>query len=202
MMPTPKLLNVGGGSKSIAIPKHYVGFEHLLLDIDPSGEPDIVKDARLLRELEPQQFDAIYCSHNLEHYRAHEVPKVLAGFAHVLTNDGMVEICVPDLDMVMRAYVEKNLDLDGVLYTASVGEIAVRDVLYGWGKQIEKTGQDFYAHRTGFTETTMVRHLSAAGFNHVIRRPGRAFELHVVAFRVAPTEAQRQLLKIRYTAAR
>ena len=43
-----KVLNVGGNNKSIALPPHYAGFEHLLLDIDPAGSPDIVCDAREL----------------------------------------------------------------------------------------------------------------------------------------------------------
>ncbi len=68
----PRVLNVGGGSKSIPIPAHYAGWNHLLLDIDPRGNPDVVCDARELDLLEPNQFDAIYCSHNLEHYYKHD----------------------------------------------------------------------------------------------------------------------------------
>ena len=78
------VLNVGGGSKLIAIPPHYAGWSQLMLDIDPNAKPDVLADARELARLEPALFDAVYCSHNLEHYYAHDVPKVLAGFAHVL----------------------------------------------------------------------------------------------------------------------
>ena len=87
----PRVLNVGGGNKKIPIPEHYAGWEHLLLDIDPRGEPDIVCDARELRSLGESRFDAIYCSHNLEHYYRHDVLKVLAGMHHVLRDDGFVE---------------------------------------------------------------------------------------------------------------
>ena len=66
--PAPKasrrVLNVGGANKDTPIPPHYDGWEHLLLDIDPRGKPDIVCDARELQSLEGGQFDAIYCSHN------------------------------------------------------------------------------------------------------------------------------------------
>ena len=79
-----KGLNVGGNSKTISLPPQYADFEHILLDIDPKGSPDIVCDARDLEELEAGQFDAVYCSHNLEHYYRHEVKRVLAGFLHVL----------------------------------------------------------------------------------------------------------------------
>src|SRR5215510_1625876 len=79
-----KVLNVGGNNKAIAIPKHFEGWTHDLLDIDPRGKPDIVCDARKLTSLAPQTYDAVYSSHNLEHYFAHDVPKVLRGFHHVL----------------------------------------------------------------------------------------------------------------------
>ena len=65
---TNKVLNVGGNSKAIPLPPQYAGFEHILLDIDPSGNPDVVCDARQLDTLTADQYDAIYCSHNLEHY--------------------------------------------------------------------------------------------------------------------------------------
>ena len=73
-----RVLNVGGASKTIPIPPHYAGWEHLLLDIDPRGEPDIVCDARELTSLPPAQFDAVYCSHNLEHYYRYDGRRVRA----------------------------------------------------------------------------------------------------------------------------
>ena len=61
MSTKPRMLNVGGNSKAIAIPRWYQGFEHLLLDIDAAAKPDIVCDARNLGTLEASTFDAIYC---------------------------------------------------------------------------------------------------------------------------------------------
>jgi hypothetical protein len=46
-----KVLNVGGNSKEIALPPQYNGWQHVLLDIDPRGNPDIVCDARNLTSL-------------------------------------------------------------------------------------------------------------------------------------------------------
>lgn len=92
----PKVLNVGGGTRDIPLPPQYQGWEHILLDIDPRGQPDIVADARELTRLPPAQFDAVYCSHNLEHYYRHDGVKVLAGFRHVLKEDGLAHIMVPD----------------------------------------------------------------------------------------------------------
>ncbi|MBI5908492.1 MAG: hypothetical protein HY848_00825 [Betaproteobacteria bacterium] len=71
------VLNVGGGGKSVALPPHFQGWEQLLLDIDPRVGADLVCDARALREsAAANSFDAIYCSHNLEHYYPHDVDKV------------------------------------------------------------------------------------------------------------------------------
>ena len=97
-----RVLNVGGGSKAIPIPPHYAAWEHVLLDIDPAGGPDLVCDARRLDTLPAQQFDAVYCSHNLEHYYRHDTGSVLRGFLHVLKFDGFAEIRVPDLRSVMQ----------------------------------------------------------------------------------------------------
>ena len=109
-----KVLNVGGGNKAIPLPSQYQEFEHILFDIDPKGFPDIVGDARNLFVLDGGQFDAVYCSHNLEHYYRHEVPTVLSGFLHVLKNGGFAHIRVPDIYAVMRIMLEKNLDIDDI----------------------------------------------------------------------------------------
>jgi SAM-dependent methyltransferase len=193
----PRLLNVGGGSKAIALPRWYAGFEHVLLDIDPAGAPDILADARALCEQPAAGFDAVYCSHNLEHYRAHEVPAVLAGIRHVLRPGGFAEIRVPDLGAVMREVVARGLDIEDRLYLSPRGPVTVRDVIYGYGPEIARSGRDFYAHRTGFTEASLARALRAAGFPVLVRRPGRAYELVLIGFGAPPTGAQTRLLGLR-----
>lgn len=181
-----KVLNVGGNSKAIPLPPAYTGYEHLLLDIDPTGQPDICCDARLLTTLEAGQFDAIYCSHNLEHYYHHDVSKVLAGFRHVLKDSGFVHLRVPDIGAVMKACVERNLDIDDVLYQSSLGPITVMDVIYGYGKQIESSGVDFFAHKTGFTQKSLARALMASGFDKIYCTTGN-LEVVAWAFKGAPS---------------
>ena len=109
-MTQPKVLNVGGNSKAIALPPIFDGYEHLLLDIDPTGKPDLLCDARELTSTPAAQYDAVYCSHNLEHYFRHDVPRVLAGFIHVLKPQGFAFIRVPDIQEVMRIAVERRLE--------------------------------------------------------------------------------------------
>jgi hypothetical protein len=187
-----RVLNVGGSSKAIPIPAHYAGWEHVLLDIDPGQEPDIVCDARELGELAAGEFDAVYCSHNLEHYWRHDLPRVLSGFVHVLADDGFTEIRVPDLMAVFAAVRERGLDLEDILYESPAGPISVNDVIYGFGREIEQSGDDFFAHKNAFTVKSLTRVLVDAGFAAVYCGSG-PFEIHAFAFKRSPSEEQRAL---------
>jgi ubiquinone/menaquinone biosynthesis C-methylase UbiE len=191
-----KVLNVGGNSKAIELPPQYAGFEHVLLDIDPAGNPDIVCDARELMSLQPNSFEAVYCSHNLEHYYAHDVPKVLAGFIHVMKPDGFAQIRVPDLQQLMQRCVADQLDMDAILYQSSVGPIRVLDVIYGHAEEIEQSGEDFYAHKTGFTARFLYKTLQDAGFSHIYCTLGN-LEINAVALAQAPTQTVCDLFNIR-----
>lgn len=188
-----QVLNVGGNNKDIPLPKQFNGWKHVLLDIDPRGNPDIVCDARKLDTLEPNQFDAIYCSHNLEHYYHHVVPQVLAGFRHVLKPEGFVHARVPDMEAVMKRVMNEGLDLDDVLYQSPAGPILVRDVFWGFGKEIQQSGQDFYAHKTGFTRKSLLAILRRAGFGWVFTTAVN-LEIKCFAFKQKPTPEQLQSL--------
>lgn len=190
-----KVLNVGGNSKAIPLPPQYAGFEHVLLDIDPKGSPDIVGDARKLTILDAGQFDAIYCSHNLEHYYRHEVQGVLAGFLHVLKDNGYAHIRVPDIHEVMRVTIERGLDIDDVLYQSPAGPIMVLDVLYGYSVEIERSGQDFFAHKTGFTRNSLRKALQKAGFAKIYSMVGN-FEIDALAFKGTPDRIARELFNL------
>ena len=91
--------------------------------MDPSGEPDIVLDCRSLKEPPTEQFDAVYFSHNLEHYPRHNVPKVLTGFLNVLKAGGFAQIRVPDLGELIRGEAQNGMELDQVLYVSPMGPI-------------------------------------------------------------------------------
>jgi hypothetical protein len=191
----PRVLNVGGYRSAVALPEHFSGWRPVLLDIDPRAAPDLLCDARELLGLPPGGYDAVYCSHNLEHYYLHDVPKVLGGFLHVLKDEGFAEIRVPDLAAVARRLATDRLDLDDVLYQAPAGPIRVIDVIYGWAPEIAKSGNDFFAHKTGFSLKTLGEALLAAGFADVWNvAPFGPYELRALAFKTSPTPAQRRLL--------
>jgi SAM-dependent methyltransferase len=193
-----RVLNVGGNSKEIPLPPQYAEFEQVLLDIDPAAQPDVLCDARELGTLPPEQFDAIYCSHNLEHYYRHEVPAVLAGFRHVLRADGFAHIAVPDIEQVMRETLKRGLDIDDVLYESAAGPIHVVDVLYGWSRQIAESGNDFFAHKTGFTRKSLNAALQRARFPYIFTGQG-ALEVVALAFLSEPSSEQQALFGLKIT---
>jgi len=194
-----RLLNVGGNNKDILLPEIYANYEHLLLDIDPRGNPDILCDARNLVDLsnEKENFDAIYCSHNLEHFYRHDVKKVLTGFMHILKESGFAHIRVPDINALMRITVEKNLDIEDILYTSPIGPIMVLDVLYGYAAEIERSGNDFFAHKTGFTEQSLINALGSAGFSYVYTTCEN-LEISAIALKKEPNDYLKDLLQLHH----
>ena len=181
-----RVLNVGGNSRNIALPPIFDGWEKVLLDIDPKGNPDIVCDARELSRLPGGEYDAVYCSHNLEHYHRHEVRLVLDGFKHVLNTGGFIFVRVPDIAEVMQLAVERELDIEDVLFHNGIaGDITVQDVIYGFGAEIERSGNDYFAHKTGFSCKSLTRALNTAGFAHVFLGTD-ALEIHAFGFTQAP----------------
>jgi hypothetical protein len=159
------VLNVGGGSRAIPMPKHYEGWRCDRLDIDPQIRPDICLDARAMTQLPPATYDAVYCSHNLEHYTRRDAAKVVKGFRHVLRPDGLVEVIVPDLGALFKRVVEEKLDIDDVLYNSPNAPVLVRDVIYGFHAQVD-SGNDFYIHKTGYTPKSLWNLFVANGFPH------------------------------------
>jgi ubiquinone/menaquinone biosynthesis C-methylase UbiE len=184
------VLNVGGGGRHL--PKEYEGWDQDLLDIDPKVEPDILCDAKDMRKI-TKKYDAVFCSHNLEHFYRHEVPQVLGGFQHVLKNDGFAHIIVPDLSSLVEAIAKGGLDIDDPYYHLGDGtKISFHDVLYGWGR-VMKQGNLFYAHKCGFTEKSLSRELTRAEF-HKVMTASDGHNIHAYAFKQNPTSAQKRQL--------
>jgi hypothetical protein len=179
----PSLLNIGAGPT--VLPREYHGWDVTRLDIDESVEPDLCMDARELTTLKTGQYDAVYASHVLEHFYEHEIDGVLWGMYHVLTPTGFAHVRVPDAKAVMVAVARNDLDLIDVLYQAPVGPIRVRDVLWGWQAQIERSGQPHYGHRIGFCRDTLGRALYAARFDYVEMGQG-TYELIAKAYKRRP----------------
>ena len=102
---------------------------------------------------------------------------------------------VPDLRGVMTTVVGKNLDIEDVLYVSPGGPITVRDVIYGWGAEIARSGHDYYAHKTGFTESSLRAALYVAGFPFVFTRAGN-LEVQAIAFSAPPARYALELFEL------
>lgn len=194
----PAFLNVGGGDRNIPVPPHFSGWRHDLLDIAPREGVDVVCDARELGAFAAEIYDAVYCSHNLEHYYRHDVSRVLAGFAHVLKPGGFAEIRVPDIGALLGQLAERGADLDAPAYHGPSGPVSAHDMLWGYGPELARSGEHHYAHKCGFTRDSLARALSDAGFTRLyFLLPLAELELHVAAFLRPPAPGQLALLGIR-----
>jgi hypothetical protein len=85
-------------------------------------------------------------------------------FARVIKPDGLVQIIVPDLQYIARLVADGKLE--DAAYTSNAGPITPLDMLFGLRNAIAR-GQVHMAHKTGFINTTLERHLRQAGFAHV-----------------------------------
>jgi SAM-dependent methyltransferase len=153
------------------------------LDISGGEDVDIVMDARKLYEdttIKSGSFDAVYLSHIIEHLENHDIDTVLKGVERVLKPGGVIDIYTPDMEQVFDA-LASGKEMDDEAYQSGVGPILYRDILYGLGSEIERSGHDFYAHRTGFTESRLKKVLEDRFSNVTTERKLGVFELHAKA---------------------
>ncbi len=186
MLGSRKVLNVGGGANR-GMPKEYEGWHQDLLDIDPDVKPDLLCDAKEMRTLQPSSYDAVFCSHTLEHFYRHEIPQVLAGFLHVLKPTGFAHVIVPDMTGLFQAIAGK--DIHDVWYESAAGPITFHDVIYGWGQEIQR-GNLYYCHKTGFTDKSLAAAMRQAGFQTVMLAQDGGWNLYGFGFKAKPEEAQ------------
>lgn len=171
MLNTKKFLHVGCGRsyKDSTTPGFATEkWQEVRLDIDKTVKPDIVSSVLDLSIIDPGSFDAIYSSHNIEHVYAHEVPIMLREFLRVLNNGGFFIVACPNLIPVARLIVEDKLTEPA--YTSPAGPISPLDILHGHGASIER-GNEFMAHKTGFTPKSLNTALLEAGFQSVAVLP-------------------------------
>jgi len=141
------------------------------------------------------RFDAVYCSHVLEHFYDHDLPVVLRGIRHVLKPEGWAEIMVPDVGQAMKTMAEGR-DLDFILYHSPTGPISIADML--WGSRLYHrydTGNAFMVHKNGFTRRTLGIAMNLAGFWQLAIEE-RRWELRVLGFLQEPSAETKQLLGV------
>ena len=171
------VLNVGCGyplRQKLHPHFHGPGWREIRLDLDPAVKPDIVCSITDISPVAADAVDAVWSSHNLEHLQRHEVPLALAEFLRVLKPGGLLLLTLPDLQQVARFIVEDRLEDSA--YLSQSGPITPLDMIFGHTASLAR-GNQFMAHRTGFTARTLHKLLIEAGFSDVTLRQGAAFDL-------------------------
>jgi SAM-dependent methyltransferase len=184
IIPMKKFLHVGCGKAKM---EHTtIGFndgtwQEIRFDIDPNCSPDIVGTITNMENVSSGSVDAIFSSHNLEHVYPHEVGPALREFLRVLSDDGFIILTCPDLQSVCSAVA--NNKLLEPLYQSPAGPIAAIDILFGHRASVSK-GQNFMAHKCGFTYSVLSNEFLGNGFASIIggARP-LAFDLWIAAFK-------------------
>lgn len=158
-MSIPHVLHVGCGGSFL--PEWLGPSKETRLDADPRCEPDVVADMRELGEIGP--FDAVFCSHALEHLTLKEGDVALGEFRRVLREGGTLMIMVPDLQDVKPT--------QDVMYESPMGPITGHDMYYGYHCGEEN---EFMRHKCGYVQETLQEKLEGAGFRlvSVKRIPG------------------------------
>lgn len=185
-MEEQRVLYVGCGHDKQAH-EIFTGWELIRLDVDPGVKPDIVASMTQMHPVVTASVDAVYSRHNLEHLEYHEVGLALAEFRRVLKPDGFALIIVPDIQNVAELILEGKLE--ETVYISNAGPIAPIDMLYGFRPAL-KAGKSYMAHRMGFTQLTLLRHITKAGFSCGVVRSIRTRELWAEA-RTAPGKPER-----------
>jgi hypothetical protein len=187
-----RVLNAGSGFQSPRQlhPVFASGrWEQIRCDIDPDAKPDIVSSITDMREHVPTgSFDAVWCSHALEHLFSYEVPLAVSEFRRVLNDEGYALIRCPDLEAVASLIIEHGID--HVAYQSPAGPITPLDILFGHSASIAQ-GRVNMSHKTGFTCARLGKLLVDAGFSDVLVKRQ---DLELWALALMPKSNQERIL--------
>ena len=175
------LLHVGCGyrTKKDTLKYYDDEWKETRVDINKNVNPDILGSMKDLSNVQNNYYDSVFSSHSIEHVYAHEVNGVLKEFHRVLNMNGLLVITCPELKSICKLVLEDKL-LD-IAYESAAGPISPIDMIWGHRVPIKK-GNEFMAHKCGFTLKTLMGACTNANFKTVagIERP-KLFDLWVVA---------------------
>jgi SAM-dependent methyltransferase len=179
-MGVKRLLHAGCGSKINKPPPEYAAYKEIRLDANKLVEPDIVASLIAMPMIDDDDFDAIFCSHVLEHLYSHEVAQAMAELFRVLKPGGEIWIQCPDLQAVGgKLALDQG---DAFLYRGGLGPVSALDLIYGHRASVG-LGNSFMAHKTGFTSSVLSAALGHAGFTNVKVDREIQFELRAKALK-------------------
>lgn len=160
------VLHVGCGTNTLE--KSTTGFaedgwwEHRF-DLNPAVNPDTVGDMRDI-PFPDGSFDAVLAKHVLEHLYLHDAMRALREMRRVVKTSGFVVIGCPNLEEIAGDVA--RIGLHGVAYTSPSGPISPIDMIFGHRASIA-AGNEFMAHRCGFSPDTLWQALIDAGFRAI-----------------------------------
>lgn len=146
------ILDVGSGPDSIAR-KMWPGCDLKTLDIDPDTHPDVV--GSMLSIPEPDDtYDAVLCSHTLEHIEYRDVSAALTEMRRVLKPGGELHVLVPSLEWAARQILSEHMS-----------QITIPHI---YGLQ----SSPWQYHKAGFTLTILRDLFTRAGLRVTVARRG------------------------------
>ncbi|MGY6276298.1 class I SAM-dependent methyltransferase [Methylomonas sp. MgM2] len=148
-----KGLNLGSGGTIIP--------NYLNIDGNPFTYCDVVAGLEKIH-LRDGAVDYIYASHIFEHIPREKTLSVLNEWSRVLSQGGKAYICVPDLEILSKIYLENLSGYDKEKNSQLVADLAC-DVIFGG--QVNRFDFHFY----GYSFQTLRRYLKDAGFSNVER---------------------------------
>lgn len=163
-------------------------WRELRFDIDERVAPDFVGTMTDMSAVPDESVDAVYSSHNIEHLWAHEIPLAIKEFLRVLKPTGFLVLTCPDIQTVCELVAQDKL-LE-TAYVSPAGPIAPFDILYGHRGFIA-AGNEYMAHKSGFTSSVMMKTLEVNGFERVaVARRSQSLDLWVVAFKSSVSDEE------------
>ena len=121
-----------------------------ILNVQNAAGVDFVGDVKDLSQFSDEMFDQIYASHVLEHVSQFQMVATLTGINRILKPDGKLMISVPDLEILCKLFLNKNLDKSARFHVMRMM----------FGGQVDQ--YDF--HQIGFSEEILMDYLAAANF--------------------------------------
>lgn len=163
------LLHAGCGGS--ALPEFMGRYEETRLDIDANMKPDIVASITDLGEI--GEFDAVFCSHCVEHLYPTDVRTALTEFHRVTKPGGYTMVIVPDLEGVQAT--------EDVLFECAVGPLTGLDLIYGCRWDAHRS--EYMAHHSGFVSQTLEAAMKDAGFSSVTMKRLPEYNLMAVGIK-------------------
>lgn len=142
------------GCADTPLPGFLDGYKETRLDADGQHNPDLIGTICDLGRI--GEYDAVYCSHTLEHVYPYQVVPALKELLRASKHDGHVIIIVPDLEDVKVS--------DDVLYMNDAYGVTAMDMFYGTASP----DNPWMAHHSGFTQKLLTGAMVDAGYVGVL----------------------------------